>query len=230
MKMILLPVCLLFLSPGIILISGCGNNSKKSEQQVENTSADKQSKDETQAKNGSSENVKKEKVIMNGITWDDKMESEFQNIYKIKPIPGNYWYDSTSGLWGLNGGQALGFIYPGHAYGTMQSNISNGNSGIFINGRHIPVSEALIWGQILGSPAQPGRYWLDGLGNVGYEGIPYTAFNLYVVATQNNYRRGSSGGGDNFWSTRFSAGNSSADGSTGYVSIPGQGVIASYGD
>jgi hypothetical protein len=156
------------------------------------------------------------------------MEDEFQKIYHLKPIPGNYWYDTKSGLWGLAGGQALGFIYAGHSYGTLPNNASNGNTGIFINGRNIPLSEAIVWSQVTGTPGQPGRYWLDQVGNVGYEGIQYPLFNLYVLASQNNYK-GKNGGGDNFWSSRYANGNSNADNSEGYVSIPGTGITVTHG-
>jgi len=40
--------------------------------------------------------------------------------------------------------------------------------------------------------------------------------------------RGGGGGGDNTWSTRFSAGNYDNDNSRGYVSVPGYGPVG-YG-
>src|SRR5687767_8968335 len=225
MKINLLFVSFCILSSGVMLLSGCGNDSKTPAQQSENPVANGPGKNQPQPKADHVQTIKKENVIMNGIAWDEKMEAEFKDIYKIQPIPGNYWYDATSGLWGMVGGQALGFIYAGHSYGTLKSDASNGNTNIFINGRHIPMNEALVWGQLMGTPAQVGRYWLDGKGNVGYEGNPYVvAFNLYALANQNSYR--GKGGGDNFWSSRFASGNTSDDGSFGYVSIPGTGTVS----
>jgi hypothetical protein len=51
---------------------------------------------------------------------------------------------------------------------------------------------------------------------------------LYVTAAASAGRGGAGGGGDNFWSTRFSAGNYNEDNSVGYVSVPGVGPV-SYG-
>ena len=39
---------------------------------------------------------------------------------------------------------------------------------------------------------------------------------------------GSGGGGDNFWSSMLGAGNSNADNTQGYVSVPGYGPVG-YG-
>ena len=80
----------------------------------------------------------------------------------------------------------------------------------------------------MGTPAQAGRYWLDGRGNVGYEGYDVVAFNLFILANQNRYK--GTGGGDNFWSSGLANGNSTSDGSFGYVSIPGSGITVSYGN
>ena len=41
---------------------------------------------------------KNEKVIINGITLSDEQVSELEQIYSVKPLPGNYWYDTNSGL------------------------------------------------------------------------------------------------------------------------------------
>ena len=79
----------------------------------------------------------------------------------------------------------------------------------------------------MGNYIQPGAYWLDANGNAGYEGSTTPLVNLYVAAQSNNYK-GSSGSGDRFWSSRFSAGNSNADNSQGYVSVPGYGPVG-YG-
>jgi len=165
-------------------------------------------------------------IIMNGIAWNENMIIEFEKIYRVKPLPGNYWYDTKSGLWGIWGGDAVGFIYSGHQYGILTRNSSNGNSGVIINGRELPVSEVITWQQITGGSAVPGRYWLDSQGNLGYEGSPYAVLNLYVVAAQNSYggNRGN-GGQDGFWSSRFSAGNYDAGSGSGYISVPGYGPV-----
>jgi len=51
--------------------------------------------------------------------------------------------------------------------------------------------------------------------------------NLYLAAQRNNYK-GAGSGGDNFWFTRFSAGNSNSQNTQGYVIVPGYGPVG-YG-
>jgi len=103
-----------------------------------------------------------------------------------------------------------------------------GNTGVIINGRELPQAEWAVWSQVLGYWINPGQYWFDSRGNAGYEGNPIPLVNFYVAARENGYR-GNAGGGDRFWSTRFSAGNSYEGNQTGYVSLPGGGIVG-YGD
>lgn len=63
----------------------------------------------------------------------------------------------------------------------------------------------------------------------GHEGYALPAGNLYVTAAAlSGGGGGGDGGGDNFWSSRFARGNSNADNSAGYVSVPGVGTVT-YG-
>jgi len=176
-------------------------------------------------------------VIVNGTALDQQQLAMLQHTYNVIPRPGNYWYDARSGLYGVVGYPAWGFMLPGHKLGRLQSNVSNGTSGVFINGRQLPQSEWVVWSQMLGYLIQPGRYWLDSNGNAGYEGNSVAVVNLYQAARQNAYRGGagagagaggSGGGSDNFWSSRFSAGNSDRGNTRGYVSVPGYGPVG-YG-
>ena len=177
-----------------------------------------QKKEEKQEKKGD--------VIINNKALTKEQIVEIEQTYGIKPLPGNYWYDAKSGLYGVIGYQAYGFMLPNHNFGTMDRNASNGNTGVFVNGREIPVSEDTVWSGIVGNWIQPGSYWLDAAGNAGYEGNPMPVINLYQAAQQRAYKGGS--GGDNQWNTRFSAGNYNADNSQGYVSVPGYGPVG-YG-
>jgi hypothetical protein len=165
-------------------------------------------------------------VIINGLTLSAKQIAEFEALYGAKPQSGNYWYDTVSGLYGVMGYPAFGFMFSGHDYGTLNMNASNGNTGVFINGRQIEMNEYAVWSQILGTWIQPGFYWLDEFGNAGYEGIPIPLWNLYAAAQQNAYS--GSGTGDNFWGSRFGAGNYDSGGQRGYVSVPGHGPVG-YG-
>ena len=168
-------------------------------------------------------------VIINGSALTQRHKDEFVQRYGVAPVPGSYWYDAKSGLWGLAGQAAAGFLLAGHDFGALAANASSGDTRIFLNGREMPQSEVLLFGSLVG-PILPGRYWLDGQGNYGYEGIAMPAGNLYVMATAaaSAYGGGGGGGGDNFWSSRFARGNSNADNSMGYVSIPGTGTVT-YG-
>jgi len=166
-------------------------------------------------------------VIINDVTLSEDQIADLENIYRIKPLPGEYWYDARSGLYGVVGFPAYGFMQPDHNFGTLDRRASNGDTGVIVNGRELPQSEWAVWSYIIGSWIQPGAYWLDHNGNAGYEGNPIPTINLYVAAQQNAYQ-GKGGSGENFWSTRFSAGNYDSGNQRGYVSVPGYGPVG-YG-
>lgn len=167
------------------------------------------------------------RVVINGRALTPEKIAEIEKRYGVRPRPGNYWYDKTSGLYGVVGYPAYGFMYPGHDFGPLSRGASNGDTGVLVNGRELPKSEWAVWSYILGYWIQPGSYWLDHAGNAGYEGSPIPVVNLFAAAQQNAYR-GRGAGGDNFWSRRFSAGNFDAGNQRGYVSVPGYGPVG-YG-
>jgi hypothetical protein len=164
--------------------------------------------------------------------------TQLESIYGIRPRPGNYWYDKVSGLFGAVGYPAAGFMHAGHDFGALRAGASSGDSQVFINGRRLPQLEVIAWSALLGEPIMPGRYWLDSRGNAGHAGMAVPIVNIFVAAVQNAQRQmgssgfggGSSGasGGDRFWSSLLGAGNSNADNTQGYVSVPGYGPV-SYG-
>ncbi len=166
-------------------------------------------------------------VVINGRALSAEQLAQLVQTYGVTPLPGKYWYDAISGLYGVVGYQAYGFMYPGHDFGPLDRNVSRGNTNVFVNGRELPQAEWLIWSYMLGTPIQMGAYWLDAQGNAGYVGNPIPTVNLFVAASQNAYY-GQGGSGDNFWSSRFSAGNSNAGNTQGYVSVPGHGPVG-YG-
>jgi hypothetical protein len=169
-----------------------------------------------------------EKVIINGNELSSEQLAQLESLYQVKAQAGNYWYDSKSGLYGIVDQPAYGFMYPGHNFGKLDYKASKGNTGVIVNGRELPQTEWAVWSQILGYWIQRGSYWFDANGNAGYEGNPYPVVNLYVAASQNGYS-GNTDEGGGFWSTRFSAGNSYAGNQTGYVSLPGGGIVG-YGN
>lgn len=166
-------------------------------------------------------------VVINGSALSKDQLNEISKRYGVEPKPGSYWYDSSSGLYGVVGYPSYGFMYPGHNFGTLKRDVSGGNTSVLVNGRELPQLEWAVWSYIIGYYIQPGSYWLDGNGNVGYQGSNIPVLNLFEIARKNAYS-GKGGAGDNFWSTRFSAGNSNADNTQGYVSVPGYGPVG-YG-
>jgi len=208
---------LLFLAILAFIISSC--LPKKRKPAANSSSTEKQA-------GTSAAKTEQQPVLVNGVALTDAQMSFFQKTYGVAPKPGDYWYDRVSGLYGTMGQPALGFLYAGHDFAPMTASVSNGNTGVFINGRQLPQSEWILLSQIVGAYVQQGRYWLNSQGFAGYEGNPNPTLNLFLLAQQNNFKGGNNNNGDNFWSSRFSAGNS--DGDHGYVSVPGYGPVG-YG-
>jgi hypothetical protein len=163
-------------------------------------------------------------VRINGSVLTPELIGEFTAFYGVAPVPGDYWYDAASGLYGVMGQQAAGMMMAGHPLGEMPPNASGGNSGVFINGRELTSTEVTYITRLLDTPAIPGRYWLDAFGNCGLEGFMIPLVNFYEVSRI----RFGAGGGDNFWSSHFSAGNYDSGNTRGYVSVPGHGPVG-YG-
>jgi hypothetical protein len=135
--------------------------------------------------------------------------------------PGNYWYDSKTGAWGVKCGPGQGIAIAGLKLGgTLSEDASCGTTGVFINGRELHVQDLAVLQSLSGYIA-PGRYWMDAQLNAGIEGGP-ALVNYKILAAQLGRA------GDNFWSSRFGAGNSNADNSQGYVYVPGHGSVG-YG-
>lgn len=174
-----------------------------------------------------SKNLPDGQVVINNTVLSPEQIAELEKTYGIKPRPGKYWYDARCGLYGVVGYAAYGFMLPGHSFGALERKASGGNTGVLVNGRELPLNEYTVWSYMVGSWIQPGSYWLDANGNAGYEGNSTPVINLYAAAQQNAYK-GQGGSGDNFWSTRFSAGNYDSDNQRGYVSVPGYGPVG-YG-
>lgn len=168
-----------------------------------------------------------DQVVVNGHALSRDELDTLSGIYGMRPLPGEYWYDPVSGLYGAVGHDAYGFMHPGHDFGPPAPFASGGNTSVSVNGRILSKEEYVVWSHILGAWIQPGAYWLDGQGNAGYEGNAYPVVNLYQAAMNNHYK-GQGASGDNFWSTRFSAGNSNQGNTQGYVSVPGHGPVG-YG-
>ncbi len=172
-------------------------------------------------------------VLVNHEPLTTEVIDELEATYGAQILPGDYWYDTVSGLFGEMGMPSNGQLYPGHDLGVLPAEASSGTSGVFVNGRQLADSEVLYLSHFSG-PILPGRYWMDGMSTVGYEGNPAPLLNLYYLMTQQAQAGGAgpSGGGDNGWSSMYGSGNFNSDNSSGYVHIPsstgGSGTFVSY--
>ena len=163
-------------------------------------------------------------IFINGTELTADQVQELRATYGAVAPPGQYWYDSRSGLWGLWGHEAAGFIRPGHTFGELPENASNGNTGVFINGRQINLIEAQYIQRTFGAVYQ-GRWWLDGTtGNFGVEGNPTPVANL-AYAFRNNNR-----GGDTGYRWRDGRGAVAAsEGNCFIMSVPGANTVSTPG-
>ena len=174
---------------------------------------------------GSSELDGSQEVWFNGVAIDQAVIDQLTQIYGMAPQPGRWWYDSTSGLCGVEGQPAMGFMLPNHDFlGKLAENASNGTSAVFINGRRLADQEVLFLSYFWQIPIMQGRYWLNGQGFTGIEGVQQPMGNIHIQAAL-LARQGAGQGRDNFWSSRLGAGNYDPSSGAGYINVPGHGPI-----
>jgi hypothetical protein len=126
-------------------------------------------------------------VIINGVRLSDEKVKALEKQYGVRILPGDYWYDKMCGAWGFRGGPSAGLILPFiDLGGPLQSNASNGNTGVFINGRELHALDVVALQQI--TPVYQGRYWVDAQGNIGLEGGPALA-NLWLLANSRGVKK-----------------------------------------
>lgn len=164
-------------------------------------------------------------VFVNGQRLSTVQLRQLQRAFG--PVPGGrYWYDATSGLYGLEGGPPAGALPAGQPIGTLSADASRGRSGVYLNGRQLPVGELMLYSVLLG-PIVPGRYWLDGAGNIGIEGMPVALSNLAARAGGSPADRWLSGAE---WSGEASIGGGSMSSGTWDRSGGGNHVISLDGE
>lgn len=141
---------------------------------------------------GSSRNI-----YVNGVRLDLNTIRALEAHYNMRMQAGRYWYDKISGLWGFEGGPAMGQIMPAlNIGGSLKPQASGGNTGIFMNGRELHPLEVqyllTLFGRVI-----PGRYWVNAQGLGGFEGGP-PIFNLntraYSSSSGQGYTRRTPGG------------------------------------
>ena len=109
--------------------------------------------------------------------------------------PGRYWYDPVSGLWGAEGDSISGQIAPHlDLGGPLKADASQGKTGVFINGRDLPIQEVVVLRHL--GEAMPGRYWMNAEGIGGFEHGP-AIFNIRTGIEARIKQRGGGSGGWN---------------------------------
>jgi len=123
------------------------------------------------------------RTAVNGVPLSAEQIQQLSVRYGVQVLPGSFWYDPVCGAWGFAGGPTLGFLPAGmNVGGPLRPDASAGTTGVFVNGRELPMRDVRNLQQIVGA-VLPGRYWLDAAGNVGVEGGP-PFLNLIALARQ----------------------------------------------
>jgi len=153
---------------------------------------------------GAAAPVAAQDVFVNRVQLDDKTREALERGYGVRIPPARYWYDTFSGVWGVEGGPAQGQIHPGlRLGGPLHADASNGDTGVFVNGRQLHQLDVAALRRC--TQVIPGRYWVAANGVGGYEGGPPT-FNLAMLC-------GNAGGGgsstrcDNYGGGQFNCSN-----------------------
>jgi hypothetical protein len=127
-------------------------------------------------------------VICNGQRLPEETVLALERGYHVRVRPGVYWYDSMTGAWGFWGGPVAGVIMSGlNLGGPLAENASNGNTGIFINGRQLHQRDVWVLRQIM--IPLPGHYWMNAAGTFGAVGGPPIG-NIYWLAAAASRRNG----------------------------------------
>ncbi|AWX44944.1 Extra-large guanine nucleotide-binding protein [Flagellimonas maritima] len=146
-------------------------------------------------------------VTVNGARLSKSDLEKVSDRYNINIKNGTYWYDDRSGAWGFQNGPTQGFIPAGLQVGSsLKSNASNGNTGVFVNGRQLHYQDVRNLQQII--KVVPGRFWLDNFGNGGKEGKA-ASFNLIYLAKRQ--------GNNSFYRNNYTGIGAGSSGGTSYV-------------
>jgi hypothetical protein len=138
-------------------------------------------------------------ITVNRVRLTEAQITGFETRWQVRLQEGTFWYDRVSGAWGHDGGPTAGWILPGQELGgPLPVDASRGNTGVFINGRELPMQDVTALMQIVA--VQRGRWWVDGLANFGAEGGPVLG-NLWALARQRGARPGQA------WSLYANKGN-----------------------
>jgi hypothetical protein len=178
-------------------------------------------------------------VKVNGVVLASTEVAQLTQKYRAPIAPGDYWYDSRTGLWGVKGGPALGLLMPGERIGgQLRADASGGGTGVFVNGRELHALDVRNLDALFatfGTRTLPGRYWSDASGNFGLEGNSMPMGNFRVMVAQAGGARGSSRYKNNPWSYTTDYSTFGSDGSSMYFESkqtygPNKGTTGVYVD
>lgn len=161
-------------------------------------------------------------TVINGLALENAAIRSLED-QGIQVVPGRFWYDPASGAFGPEGGPTAGFTMPGlRIGGPLQPDASGGGTWVYLNGREMHPAEVAGLGSLLG-PIEPGRYWMDAMGNFGIENGPMLGNLVRVLQA--------AGGGVNAYIRETYGGYVGGDGQTSYYFDPNSGcsVIAGEG-
>jgi hypothetical protein len=133
---------------------------------------------------------------VNGRLISEEEIRAFEGRFHTRLPKGAFWYDRMSGAWGVEGGPTLDFTLPSLALGgPLSAQASNGHTGVFINGRQLPMEDVRAL-QAMAVPVSLGRWWVDASGNFGIEGNPTLLGNLFQFSRGRGgaYQRSTAGG------------------------------------
>jgi hypothetical protein len=121
-------------------------------------------------------------IVVNGERLRPETIQALEQQYRVPLQSGRYWYDRVSGLWGYEGGPAIGQVQPGLSLGgTLRANASGGGTHVFVNGRALHPADIAYLQRCM--PIVPGRYWMNAAGIGGIEGGP-PQFNIIALCQQ----------------------------------------------
>jgi hypothetical protein len=119
-------------------------------------------------------------VFINDLRLSDQQLQSIERTYRVRVPDGHYWYDRACGAWGLEGGPQAGIAVAGlDLGGSLRPDASNGNTGVFVNGRELHTLDVQRLSALVGNVI-PGRWWIDARGNIGPEGWPMVG-NLFTI-------------------------------------------------